>query len=63
MVINNDKAIKTLATNFRDIFREELPQKLPPTYGYKHKINTGNAVPINLNAYPLSLVHIKEQRY
>jgi hypothetical protein len=29
VVTNNNKAIQALTTKFGDIFREELPQKLP----------------------------------
>ena len=57
-----DKTILPLVTNFNDIFREELPAGLPPSRGYEHKIETGDALPINMNAYPLSPVHIEEQR-
>jgi hypothetical protein len=53
--------IEYLLEEFRDCLREELPQELPPSRGYEHTIDTGDAIPINLNSYPLSPVHLKEQ--
>ena len=56
----HDKAKKILA-NYRHVFREDLPPELPPTRELEHRIDTGDASPINLNAYPLSPVHLAEQ--
>lgn len=53
--------IAQLLEEFQDCLREELPQELPPSRGYEHTIDTGDATPINLNSYPLSLVYLKEQ--
>jgi hypothetical protein len=60
-VTNNSKDLQALARSYKDIFCEELPRELPPTRGYEHEIDTGEAAPINLNSYPLSPVHIEEQ--
>ena len=61
-VTSDNAQIQDLARKYKDVFREELPQELPPTRGYEHAIDTGDAAPINQNAYPLSPVHIEEQR-
>lgn len=53
--------IAQLLEEFQDCLREELPPELPPSRGYEHTIDTGDATPINLNSYPLSPVHLKEQ--
>jgi len=53
--------IKQLLKKFEDCFKEELPSELPPSRGYEHTIDTGDAAPINLSSYPLSPVHLKEQ--
>ena len=46
---------------FKGIFKEELPTILPPTRQDDHRISTGDSEPININAYPLSPIHIAEQ--
>jgi transposase InsO family protein len=53
--------IKQLLKEFEDCLREKLPPELPPSRGYEHTIDTGEATPINLNSYPLSPIHLKEQ--
>ena len=53
----DDKALEA----FKDIFREELPNIPPPERDTEHSIDTGDAKPININAYPLSPVHLEEQ--
>lgn len=53
--------IQQLLDKFSDCLREELPPELPPSRGYEHTIDTGDATPINLNSYPLSPVHLREQ--
>lgn len=55
------EAIGGLLRTFHAQFREELPPSLPPSRNYEHSIDTGDAAPINLNAYPLSPIHIEEQ--
>ena len=56
------KDIRHVAAEFCEVFREELPPELPPTRDYEHRIDTGDATPINLNAYPLTPIHLGEQR-
>lgn len=46
---------------FKDRFRTELPDKLPPHRGFDHVIDTGDAKPVNLNPYPLSPSQLQEQ--
>src|SRR5665213_1734090 len=57
----NEPAVQSLLAKFHDCFREELPDHLPPSRGYEHHIDTGDAPPINLNSYPMSPVHLQEQ--
>jgi hypothetical protein len=45
---------------FSDCFRSELPE-LPPERVFQHAIDTGNAKPVNHNAYPLSYSQLEEQ--
>jgi hypothetical protein len=46
---------------FKDCFRAELPDKLPPKRGFEHVIDTGTARPINQNPYLLSPAQLEEQ--
>lgn len=56
------EGIQQITKEYDSVFRTTLPTKLPPTRGDDHQINTGDAAPININAYPLSPIHIEEQR-
>lgn len=56
-----NKPLRAILYKYREIFREELPATLPPDRADQHSIDTGDAEPINLNAYPLSPIHIAEQ--
>jgi hypothetical protein len=51
--------MERLLQQFQDYFREELTG-LPPSRNFEHTIDTGDADPININAYPLSPVHLQE---
>lgn len=42
-------------------FRSDLPDHLPPQRTIQHSIDTGNARPVNLAAYPLSQSQLEEQ--
>ena len=55
-------AARELLRQFADVFREELPEELPLTRTVNYSIDTGDLKPINLNAYPLSPMHLNEQR-
>jgi hypothetical protein len=46
---------------YTDQFRTELPEELLLDRGFKHSIDTRDAKPINVNAYPLSYSQIEEQ--
>jgi len=71
MEVGNDlngrsgKVMKTklerLLKEYKDIFQEELPDGLPPKRAVDHAIETGDASPINRNAYPLSVEQLREQ--
>jgi len=50
-----------LLQEYRDIFREELPDGLPPKRAVDHTIETGDHSPSNKNAYPLSVQQLQEQ--
>ena len=49
------KKLQDLLDEFRDVFRNELPDGLPPKRGVDHVIDTGNEQPVNRNAYQLSV--------
>lgn len=51
-----DPELWKLLDEFHDVFRNELPNGLPPQRAVDHEINTGNEAPSNRNAYPLSIV-------
>ena len=42
-------------------FRSDLPDRLPPDRIVQHSIDTGDARPVNLAAYPLSQSQLEEQ--
>ena len=50
-----------LLGEFNHIFRSSLPDELPPARGIEHEIETGDAPPVNIRAYPLSSQQLKEQ--
>src|SRR5277367_314991 len=50
-----------LLQEYRDIFREDLPEGLPPKRAIDHTIDTGDHGPVNKNAYPLSVQQLQEQ--
>jgi hypothetical protein len=52
--------LRKLLKEFKDVFREELPKRLPPRRSVDHAIETGDASPINKNAYPLSVQQLRE---
>ena len=56
-----DPELRKLLDEFRDVFKDELPDGLPPKRAVDHEINTGNEAPANRNAYPLSVVQLEEQ--
>ena len=53
--------LQALWQEFKDVFKEELPDGLPPKRVMDHEIKTGMEPPSNRNAYPLSVVQLDEQ--
>ena len=51
-----------LLAKYVDVFLEELPKELPPERAFLYYIDTGSAVPVNLNAYPLLYEKLEELR-
>ena|SRR5579859_206585 len=45
--------VSELIQEFKDVFREDLPQELPPNREVDHVIETGDNAPVNVNVYPL----------
>lgn len=60
--ISPSKGISKVLQKHEDRFREELPPERPPTRSTDHRIDTGDAKPVNINAYPLNPIHLIEQR-
>jgi RNase H-like domain found in reverse transcriptase/Reverse transcriptase (RNA-dependent DNA polymerase)/Integrase zinc binding domain/Retroviral aspartyl protease len=56
-----DKKLNELLKEYNHIFRASLPDELPPGRAIEHEIETGDAAPINTQAYPLSSQQLKEQ--
>src|SRR5205809_5625042 len=60
-VVKAKTKLKRLLKEYKDIFREELPDGLPPKRAVDHVIDTGDHSPVNKNAYPLSVQQLQEQ--
>ena len=58
----DNRKMNKLLYEFRDVFREDLPQRLPPNRDVDHVIETGDQAPVNRNAYPLSVQQLREQQ-
>jgi transposase InsO family protein len=56
-----DPQINDIIRRFSHIFRQTLPDGPPPQRTITHPIDTGDAKPININAYPLPPTHQDEQ--
>jgi len=52
---------QSVIEQYKDCFRSELPNSLPPKRVFQHEIDTGAAKPVNVNAYPLSYTQMEEQ--
>ncbi len=52
---------ETVIRKYRKAFRSDLPDHLPPPRVVQHTIDTGDARPVNLSAYPLSHSQLEEQ--
>jgi len=60
-VVKAKTKLKRLLKEYKDIFREELPDGLPPKRAVDHAIDTGDHSSVNKNAYPLSVQQLQEQ--
>lgn len=49
-----------LLQKYKNIFREELPEGLPPNRVVDHAIDTGNYSPVNKPVYQLSVQQLQE---
>ena len=56
-----NRRLRRLLKEYQNVFREELPEGLPPRRAVDHAIETGDASPVNKNAYPLSVQQLQEQ--
>lgn len=56
-----DSELSAILKKYQHVFRSELPDHAPPERSISHAIDTGDAKPININAYPLSPIHSDEQ--
>lgn len=57
----DDLELQELLNEYRDVWKNELPDGLPPKRAVDHGIDTGVEKPVNRNAYPLSVVQLQEQ--
>jgi transposase InsO family protein len=57
----SDTELQRMLKTYESVFRPVLPDGPPPERVLKHSIDTGDASPINLNAYPLSTLQLQEQ--
>jgi hypothetical protein len=60
-MLSSDPELRKVINEFRDVFRDELPDGLPPKRPVDHVIDTGSQAPTNRNAYPLSVAQLEEQ--
>src|SRR6202165_937189 len=56
-----EKKLKQLLEAYKDVFRAELPEQLPPKRFVDHRIDTGDSAAVNTNAYSMSAQQLKEQ--
>lgn len=56
----SDPRLAKLLEKFADVFPNDLPRELPPERSFVHRIDTGDAHPVNMNAYPLSHEKLEE---
>src|SRR5208282_3205114 len=53
--------LRQVLGEYKELFRNDLPDELPPRRTLDHHIDTDTTAPINRNAYPLSIQQLKEQ--
>ena len=56
-----NRNLRKVLRKYAKTFRNDLPDKPPPPRQPDHTIETGDAKPVNLNAYPLSPTQLDEQ--
>jgi hypothetical protein len=56
-----EQHIQAVVAEYPDVFRDDLPDHLPPTRGLVHEIDTGDSEPINRPAYQLPAWQLDEQ--
>jgi len=52
---SEQQQVNNLLNEYKHVFSSSLPDGLPPPRGFEHEIETGDAPPVNIRAYPLSL--------
>jgi hypothetical protein len=52
---------RTVIEEYKDCFRSELPESLPPKRQWEHTIDIEDAAAINQAAYPVSYTQAEEQ--
>src|SRR5437762_12903684 len=60
-VVKAKTKLKRLLKEYKDIFREELPDGLPPKCAVDHAIDMCDHSQVNKNTYPLSVQQLQEQ--
>ena len=60
-VSTDDPVVRKVLEKYSDVFREKLPDKLPPVRNLIHEINTGDSSPVNTQAYQLPAWQLDEQ--
>jgi hypothetical protein len=58
---HQDAHVQQILDRYPDVLRPDLPDELPPERPIAHEIETNDAKPMNINAYPLSVEKLNEQ--
>jgi hypothetical protein len=61
LFVKASKRFQKILNRFKTLFREKLPERLPPKRDIEHIIDTRDISPVNINAYSLSPVRLREQ--
>ena len=59
--VPNCPELQEVLNEFRELFCNDLPVGLPPSHAVDHRIETGDASPVNRPPYVLSVAQLKEQ--
>ena len=57
----HDPNVRSTLHEYKDVFMDKLPNKLPPTRDLVHEIDTGDNAPINIQPYQLAKWAMDEQ--